>query len=159
MVATLFMMRPSIGMPIKIGASIINLANRRTLAISSRPINLKNLSVSTRPSTQKPNVQRLFRRSYADNATPNVRRRAGFFRWTWRLIYLSAIGATGYLGYTVYLLRTPHEQFEPDPSKKTLVILGVFERMMVDAAIANDVQVPAGALSRFSRNSTRRTTM
>lgn len=30
------------------------------------------------------------------------------------------------MGYTIYLLRTPQEQVEADPNKKTLVILGMF---------------------------------
>ncbi|MCJ1388158.1 NADH:ubiquinone oxidoreductase [Xylographa bjoerkii] len=37
---------------------------------------------------------------------------------------MSAIGGTAYLAYNIYTLRTPQEQFDPDPSKKTLVILG-----------------------------------
>lgn len=40
-------------------------------------------------------------------------------------MYLGAIGGLGYMGYTIYLLRTPHEQLEADPTKKTLVILGM----------------------------------
>ncbi len=31
------------------------------------------------------------------------------------------------MGYTIYLLRTPQEQLEADPNKKTLVILGMCE--------------------------------
>jgi NADH:ubiquinone reductase (non-electrogenic) len=52
------------------------------------------------------------------------RRRFRWFRWLWRLTYLSAIAGTGYLAYGVYELRNPDEQVEPDPSKKNLVILG-----------------------------------
>lgn len=37
---------------------------------------------------------------------------------------MSAIGGAAYLGYIIYALRTPPEQFQPDPNKKTLVILG-----------------------------------
>jgi len=29
------------------------------------------------------------------------------------------------MGYTIYLLRTPQEQLEADPGKKTLVVLGM----------------------------------
>lgn len=28
------------------------------------------------------------------------------------------------MSYVIYILRTPDDQFNPDPSKKTLVILG-----------------------------------
>ena len=38
---------------------------------------------------------------------------------------MGVIGFLGYTGYTIYLLRTPSEQEEADPSKKTLVILGM----------------------------------
>lgn len=37
---------------------------------------------------------------------------------------MSVIGGAAYLAYVVYDLRTPPDQFEPDPTKKTLVILG-----------------------------------
>ncbi|KAL6721723.1 NADH:ubiquinone oxidoreductase [Lecanora helva] len=39
-------------------------------------------------------------------------------------MYLSAIGGLVYMGYGIYLLRTPQEQLQPDPTKKNLVILG-----------------------------------
>lgn len=42
----------------------------------------------------------------------------------WRLTLLTGIGLVGNMGYSIYTLRNPTEQFEPDPSKKTLVILG-----------------------------------
>ncbi len=45
-------------------------------------------------------------------------------RWTWRLTYLSIIGGIAYVSYGVYLDRHPTPQADPDPSKKTLVILG-----------------------------------
>ena len=31
-----------------------------------------------------------------------------------------------YMGYQIYQLRTPEEQIEADPNKKTLVILGMY---------------------------------
>ncbi|KAG6995562.1 external alternative NADH-ubiquinone oxidoreductase [Physcia stellaris] len=95
---------------------------RRTFTSSPRPI---TSGLSLRPTAQKLELQNSFRRSYADNISPVTKRRGrGFFRWTWRITYVSAIGAVAYLSYNIYSLRTPQEQFEPDPSKKTLVILG-----------------------------------
>ncbi|KIW03486.1 uncharacterized protein PV09_05253 [Verruconis gallopava] len=47
-----------------------------------------------------------------------------FFRWTWRLTYLSMIGGAAYAIYGLHELRNPNEQEPPDPSKKTLVVLG-----------------------------------
>lgn len=52
------------------------------------------------------------------------KKRAGFLRWTWRFTKLAALGAIGTLGWSIYELRTPDDQFDPDPSKKTLVVLG-----------------------------------
>ena len=45
-------------------------------------------------------------------------------RWTWRATYLSAIAGLVYIGHGIYVMRNPEDQPEPDPSKKTLVILG-----------------------------------
>lgn len=80
-------------------------------------------------------LQSSFRRTYADNAgppTPHVtlspeprpRKRFRFFRWAWRVTYLTTFFALGYTGYTIWEARNPADQLEPDPSKKTLVILG-----------------------------------
>jgi hypothetical protein len=38
---------------------------------------------------------------------------------------MSLLGSVGYVGYMVWVDRHPAEQFEPDPTKKTLVILGM----------------------------------
>lgn len=76
-------------------------------------------------------MQNSFRRSYADSApqatlspAAKPKRRWGFFRTLWRITYISALGAIAYTGYLVYELKYPNDQFEPDPSKKTLVVLG-----------------------------------
>lgn len=66
-----------------------------------------------------------FRRAYADappKPKPGKLRRT--FRWMWRLTYLSLGGLAGYTVYLIYQDRHPEPQYEPDPSKKTLVILG-----------------------------------
>ncbi|KXT12332.1 hypothetical protein AC579_7642 [Pseudocercospora musae] len=67
------------------------------------------------------------RRGYAD-ALPSKqqakKKGAGFFRWTWRITYVSLIGGLIYTGYNIYQDRWPEEQHQPDPSKKTLVVLG-----------------------------------
>jgi hypothetical protein len=77
-------------------------------------------------------LQLAFRRSYASDA-PEARlspaakpkKRFRILRWLWRITYLSALGFLGYVGYQIWYLRNPTEQFEPDPKKKTLVILGM----------------------------------
>ncbi|KAG6130472.1 hypothetical protein E4U12_004172 [Claviceps purpurea] len=66
-----------------------------------------------------------FRRAYTDEApkpTPGKLRKT--LRWAWRFTYLSAAGLVGYTVITIYQDRHPEPQSEPDPSKKTLVILG-----------------------------------
>ncbi|CCE27541.1 probable NDE1-mitochondrial cytosolically directed NADH dehydrogenase [Claviceps purpurea 20.1] len=66
-----------------------------------------------------------FRRAYTDEApkpTPGKLRKT--LRWAWRFTYLSAAGLVGYTFITIYQDRHPEPQSEPDPSKKTLVILG-----------------------------------
>lgn len=72
------------------------------------------------------------RRTYADaaptpvpNPAPKPKKRFRLLRWSWRLTWLAGIGLTGALGYSIYSLRHPEEQFEVDPDKKTLVILGM----------------------------------
>ena len=70
-----------------------------------------------------------FRRPYADEApasspVPRPKKRAGFFRWTWRLTKLGLVGGAGFLAYNIYTSRNPNDQVEPDLSKKTLVVLG-----------------------------------
>ncbi|KAK0661242.1 putative external mitochondrial NADH-ubiquinone oxidoreductase 1 precursor [Cercophora samala] len=87
-------------------------------------------TVAARPafgSLQGP-VSRQFRRGYADQVTPSPeppkKRRFRTLRWAWRLGYLSAIAGVAYIGYGIYEDRHPEPQTEPDPTKKTLVILG-----------------------------------
>lgn len=100
-------------------------SNQRSLTTAHRPIDQTPRCAAIRPSLPRAQLQQTFRRSYADAVSPTTKRRGrGFFRWTWRLTYLSALAGVGYLTYTIYLLRSPNEQFNPDPSKKTLVILG-----------------------------------
>lgn len=56
---------------------------------------------------------------------PPKKKRWGFWRTTWRLTYGSTLLGLTYFGYTIYKTRHPREnQLPPDPSKKTLVILG-----------------------------------
>ncbi|KAM4062305.1 pyridine nucleotide-disulfide oxidoreductase [Hirsutella rhossiliensis] len=66
-----------------------------------------------------------FRRAYADKAPkPKPGKLRTTLRWAWRLSYLSFGGLVGYTLFVIYQDRHPEPQYEPDPSKKTLVILG-----------------------------------
>lgn len=100
----------------------------RALSTISRTTRTAPLRAAARPSVSLKLNQTgriAFRRAYADEAPkpkPGKLRRT--FRWVWRLTYLSFAGLLGYTGYVIYLDRHPEEQFERDPNKKTLVVLG-----------------------------------
>lgn len=68
-----------------------------------------------------------FRRGFAEKL-PDAKKVKkgtwGVLKWTWRLTYLSVLGSLAYTGYGIYLNRNPVDQQEPDPTKKTLVVLG-----------------------------------
>ncbi|EFR00330.1 external NADH-ubiquinone oxidoreductase 1 [Nannizzia gypsea CBS 118893] len=115
-----------------------------TLTPATRLQLLRGASLLNGPArSSKLVVGNSFRRSYADAVSPATpaaaagppppppppppapkRKRFRFFRWTYRLILLSVLGTTGWTAYNVYQHRNPAEQVPPDPSKKTLVVLG-----------------------------------
>ncbi|KAL9076899.1 MAG: hypothetical protein Q9161_000532 [Pseudevernia consocians] len=119
-------MRPLLRLAHHKGASKFAITARRTLTTRSTALHQSRALI--RPSVSqcpRSSLQQAFRRSYADNKPRKYFRRSRLIlRWLWRVVYLGAIGGVGYLGYTIYLLRTPTEQLEADPTKKTLVILG-----------------------------------
>lgn len=109
----------------KMAPSIMQLSSmsRRSISTSqfarhTQPLRSTNISQS---------VSRVARRSYADAAPKPAPKPKRFraLRWAWRLTWLSAIGLTGAVAYSIFELRQPPEQSPPDPSKKTLVILGM----------------------------------
>ena len=108
----------------------LHLASTRSFTCLSIPGSSAHLRGRKENTLPRPIFQHSFRRAYADaptaqlSPTPKPKKRFRFLRWTWRITYLSAIGGVAYLSYLVYDLKNPSEQFEPDPSKKTLVILG-----------------------------------
>lgn len=114
-------------------SSSINGALRAFSTSSSAP----TLAARVRPQSllQKSNLRQSFRRGYADEIRPTATivtepivkkpKRFRTLRWIWRLTYLSAIGGVAYLGYGVWDLRNPEEQFQPDENKQNLVILGM----------------------------------
>lgn len=110
-----------------LSASSLSSSSRAT--ISSRPFASTPLSTSVSRQQLVKEQRSVFRRAYSDQAAlppppQPKKKRFRFFRWTYRLTMLGLLGSAGYLGYSIYLLRHPEEQIEPDPSKKTLVILG-----------------------------------
>ena len=118
--------------PIMVGST---LAMRSSRMVSPSAMRLSSFSRVARPLRsngflQQQSCQRAAaRRTYADAApaptpAPKPKKKFRFLRWTWRLTLLTGAGLTGMLAYSIYELRHPIEQIEPDPSKKTLVVLG-----------------------------------
>ncbi|TPX10829.1 uncharacterized protein E0L32_008218 [Thyridium curvatum] len=102
----------------RIASRFLSTSSRNVFAAPSRS------TLAARPTRT---VARQFRRQYADAApvaAPKKPRRFRTLRWIWRLTYLSALGGIVWIGYGVYQDRHPEPQFEADPNKKTLVVLG-----------------------------------
>lgn len=106
-------------------------AARRSLGAS---VGLQRCFTRATPLTAA-NISRTFQRGYADEIRPtapvvelsNVKKPKRFrkLKWTWRITYLSALAGVGYMIYGVYDLRHPEDQYQPDPTKQNLVILGM----------------------------------
>ncbi|KAJ5097277.1 External alternative NADH-ubiquinone oxidoreductase [Penicillium angulare] len=100
-------------------------------SVSRRSISTTSQVLRANPVRPAQSISRIARRGYADAAptptpspAPKPKKRFRALRWAWRLTWLSGLALTGALAYSIYELRHPVEQTEPDPEKKTLVILG-----------------------------------
>jgi NADH:ubiquinone reductase (non-electrogenic) len=106
-------------------------AGRRSYA-TSRPSLIANRARWTpRPVSHQIALRQSIRRQSTDTINPEVKAKAkkgGFrmLRWAWRLTYISAIAGVAYGSYGIWEMRNPHDQPPPDPSKKTLVVLGAY---------------------------------
>src|ERR1700722_2688359 len=104
-----------------------SLVSQRSLSTLRQVPRLRTARPSFISSSQ---LQLPLRRAYADTPTANLsptpkpKKRFRFFRFLWRATYLSTLGGLAYLTYTIYDAKHPADQVDPDPSKKTLVILG-----------------------------------
>lgn len=109
-------------------AGIFQQASRRAFTTARPSPFVARARGVPRTALDKPLLRQSFRRSYADAAAePKAapkKKRAGVLRWLWRATYISAIGGLGYVSYGIWDMRNPADQEEPDPSKKTLVVLG-----------------------------------
>lgn len=122
-----------------IGFRAANAARRGFATSRSQTQLLTRARPSSRILLDKSKLQQQFRRGYADVA-PVKTVKPKRFRWLlflWRATYLSALGGIGYLSYGVWDLRHPDDQFEPDPTKKNLVILGMCLRCLFLSANAD----------------------
>ncbi|KAI5836820.1 hypothetical protein DFP73DRAFT_581273 [Morchella snyderi] len=103
-------------------------AAARLASHSSRTI-LQRQATAFKPSIQNQIARSSFKRAYASEASPASVNKAPinrfrYFKYAWRGTYTLAIVGTVWLAYSIYETRFPKEQTEPDPTKKTLVILG-----------------------------------
>jgi len=110
-------------------------SSRSFVSVTTRSLRQQSLTIKRAAcAAQRSALRQPFRRHYAENRAPQVtlspaanppKRRWGFFRTIWRITYISVLGSFAYLAYTIYDAGSPQDQMDPDPSKKTLVILGM----------------------------------
>jgi cytochrome c-type biogenesis protein CcmH/NrfG len=105
-------------------ANLVSQVGRRAFT-TQRPSLIANRAQWTpRPIQHQIALRQTVRRATSDAKPPKPKRRFRVLRWTWRLTQLSAIAGLAYVGYGIYEVRNPHDQPDPHPSKKTLVVLG-----------------------------------
>lgn len=118
----------------KLATRQLGVARMQQHSVASRILAPSTRSLTTTPSSRplaagsiRP-IARQFQRQYSESSAPPPPKKPGkirrTFRWTWRLFYLSVLGTLAYVSYEVWDIRHPEPQVNPDPSKKTLVILG-----------------------------------
>lgn len=108
----------------RIGARALSTSTRATL-FANRARGVPRTNAFNRPA-----LRQSFRRQYSEQISPETKvkaKRGGFrmLRWAWRITLWSTVAGLGYFAYEVYEMRHPPDQPDPDPSKKTLVILGL----------------------------------
>ena len=85
--------------------------------------------IAPRQPFMRPTLQRQLplTRQYASDAMRTAKPKKPFrlLRNTWRVMYGSVLLGGAYIAYSIYETRFPQEQVTPDPSKKTLVVLGM----------------------------------
>ena len=111
-------------------------AGNRSYA-TARPSAIANRAQWTsRPVSHQIALRQTIRQQSTDATKAAVKPKKGFrfLRWTWRISYLSAIAGAAYVGYGIWEMRHPDEQAQPDPSKKTLVVLGESQSMCASSS-------------------------
>ncbi|KAF2686877.1 FAD/NAD(P)-binding domain-containing protein [Lentithecium fluviatile CBS 122367] len=102
----------------------LQLAGRRSYATSRPSLIANRAQWAPRPVSHQIALRQFIRRQSTEAPKQAPKKRFRFLRWTWRLTYISAIAGVAYAGYGVWEMRNPGDQPPPDPSKKTLVVLG-----------------------------------
>lgn len=103
-----------------------------TIAHFATTSSARKAALSSTILRARPTISKQFSRSYADSPSASLsppvkkkpRRIRTTARWLWRFTYLSILTSVGYVFYDGYVARNPDDQTDPDPSKKTLVVLG-----------------------------------
>jgi NADH:ubiquinone reductase (non-electrogenic) len=106
-------------------ANLVSQVGRRAFTTQRPSLIASRAQWTPRPIQHQIALRQSVRRAATDAKPPKPKRRFRLLRWTWRLTQLSAIAGLGYVGYGIYEMRNPHDQPEPDASKKTLVVLGM----------------------------------
>lgn len=111
--------------PLAMAVAHVQLAARRTFTTQRPSLIASRAQWTPRPIQQQIALRQSIRRITSEAKPPKPKKRFRVLRWTWRLTYLSAFAGLGWVGYGIYETRTPGDQPQPDPSKKTLVVLGM----------------------------------
>jgi NADH:ubiquinone reductase (non-electrogenic) len=99
-------------------------AGRRAYTTKRPSLIASRAQWTPRPIQSQIALRQSFRQQSTAAPAPKPKKRFRLLRWTWRLTYLSAIAGLGYVAYGIYEMRNPADQPQPDPTKKTLVVLG-----------------------------------
>jgi NADH:ubiquinone reductase (non-electrogenic) len=104
-------------------------STRPAQKLTSSPITRARIATSSSPILRRTFTQSAFRSSpeVILSPAPQPPKRGKFRKFlsfTYRFTQLSLIGGFGYVAYGIWASRNPADQFDPDPSKKTLVVLG-----------------------------------
>lgn len=125
-------------------------AGRRSYATTRPSLIANRAQWTSRPVSHQIALRQAIRQQSTDATKPPIapKKRFRFLRWTWRISYLSAIAGAAYVGYGIWEMRHPEDQAQPDPTKKTLVVLGEYCLPHMPQTPMTDVyQEPAGAPS------------
>jgi NADH:ubiquinone reductase (non-electrogenic) len=106
-------------------ANLVSQVGRRAFTTQRPSLIASRAQWTPRPIQHQIALRQSVRRAATDAKPPKPKRRFRLLRWTWRLTQLTLIGGLAYVGHGIYEVRNPHDQPEPHPSKKTLVVLGM----------------------------------
>ena len=103
------------------------LAGRRAYTTQRPSLLASRARWTSRPVQSQISLRQSFRQKSNLASDQQQTKKSGFrfLRWTWRLTWVSAVAGLAYVGYGIYETRNPVDQPPPDPTKKTLVVLGM----------------------------------